>query len=155
MSIHLNLSAIFTSIWFWSGMSGWLVAQCAKMISGLIQTKRIDLRYLVSTGGMPSAHSALTCGLATSFGLTEGFGAPVTLLAVSFAGITMFDAAGVRRAAGQQARILNQIIDDIFIDRHFPEKRLKELLGHTRLEVFMGMIIGILCAIIVTTSKMA
>jgi len=150
MSIHFNLADIFMTPWFWSAFAGWTVAQSAKMLAGLIQTRRIDLRYLVSTGGMPSAHSAMTCGLATAIGLTQGFDAPVTLLAFSFAGITMFDAAGVRRAAGQQARILNQMIDDIFFDHHFSERRLKELLGHTRLEVFVGMLIGVLCAFAVT-----
>lgn len=150
MTIHLNLFAIFATPWFWSSFVGWMVAQFAKMLAGLIQNRRLDLRYLVSTGGMPSAHSAMTCGLATSLGMTEGFGSPAAVLAFSFAGITMFDAAGVRRAAGQQARILNQMIDDFFVDHHFSDKRLKELLGHTRLEVFVGMLVGVLCALAVT-----
>lgn len=150
MDIHLSVVKIFDTPWFWSAFTGWTLAQFAKMLAGLIQTHRLDLRYLVSTGGMPSAHSAMTCGLAASLGLTEGFGSTAAILAFSFAGITMFDAAGVRRAAGQQARILNQMIDDFFVDRHFSEKRLKELLGHTRLEVFVGLIMGVLCAIAVT-----
>lgn len=151
MSVHLNILGIFATPWFWSAFTGWTLAQSAKMLAGLIQTRRLDLRYLVSTGGMPSAHSAMTCGLAASLGLTEGFDSTAAILAFSFAGITMFDAAGVRRAAGQQARILNQMLDDFFVEHHFSEKRLKELLGHTRLEVFVGLIIGVLCAIIITT----
>jgi acid phosphatase family membrane protein YuiD len=151
MLIHLNVLGLFSTPWFWSAFTGWTLAQSAKMLTGLIQTRRLDLRYLVSTGGMPSAHSAMTCGLAASIGMTEGFSTPAAILSFSFAGITMFDAAGVRRAAGQQARILNQMIDDFFVDHHFSEKRLKELLGHTRLEVFVGMILGILCAIVITT----
>jgi uncharacterized protein len=151
MPIHLNLIDIFATPWFWSAFAGWTVAQFAKMLAGLIQTRRLDLRYLVSTGGMPSAHTAMTCGLAASIGITEGFGSVAAILAFTFAGITMFDAAGVRRAAGQQARILNQMIDDFFVDHHFSERRLKELLGHTRLEVFVGLVIGVLCAIAITT----
>ena len=150
MPIHLDVLGIFSTPWFWSAFTGWTLSQSAKMLAGFIQTRRLDVRYLVSTGGMPSAHSAMTCGLAASIGLTEGFGSVAAILAFSFAGVTMFDAAGVRRAAGQQARILNQMIDDLFVDHHFSEQRLKELLGHTRLEVFVGLILGVLCAIAIT-----
>ena len=121
------------------------------MAADLQRTGRLDLSYLVSTGGMPSAHSALVSALATSFGLTEGFGAPVTMLAVCMAGITMFDAAGVRNAAGHQARILNRLLDELFHEHRLNETRLKELLGHTRLEVFVGMLTGILTAMLVVS----
>jgi acid phosphatase family membrane protein YuiD len=117
----------------------------------LLRTGRLDLSYLVSTGGMPSAHSALVSALAASLGLTEGFGAPVTMLAVCLAGITMFDAAGVRNAAGHQARILNKLLDELFHEHRLSEQRLKELLGHTRLEVFVGMLIGILTAMLIVS----
>ena len=121
------------------------------MTADLQRTGRLDLSYLISTGGMPSAHSALVSALATSFGLTEGFGAPVTMLAVCMAGITMFDAAGVRNAAGHQARILNRLLDELFHEHRLNETRLKELLGHTRLEVFVGMLTGILTAMLVVS----
>jgi acid phosphatase family membrane protein YuiD len=121
------------------------------MTVDLLRTGRLDLSYLVSTGGMPSAHSALVSGLAAAIGLTEGFGAPITMLAVCLAGITMFDAAGVRNAAGHQARILNKLLDELFHEHRLNETRLKELLGHTRLEVFVGMITGILVAMLVVS----
>lgn len=120
-----------------------------KMICGYTRTRRIDLHYLVSTGGMPSAHSALVGALATSIGLTEGFNTPLAVLAVAFAGVTMFDASTVRYAAGQQAQLLNEIISELFRHHHLSERRLKELLGHTRFEVLMGLLLGILCAIFV------
>ena len=142
---------LFATPWFWSAFGAWTLAQIVKMVNALILTRRLDFRYLVSTGGMPSAHSALVCALATSIGLTEGFDQAVTQMAVAFAAITMFDAAVVRRAAGNQARILNQMLDEVFKGHHISERRLKELLGHTRLEVFVGLIVGILCAVIVVS----
>ncbi len=95
---------------------------------------------------MPSAHSAMVCGLCTSIGLTEGFDSPVAMLASGFAAITMFDAAVVRRAAGHQASILNQIIEELFKHHTLSQTHLKELLGHTRNEVFAGMGVGIATA---------
>jgi len=141
-----NPFRLLTMPWFWSSFLGWTVAQGIKMSSVLIRTKRIDFRYLLSTGGMPSAHSAMVCGLCTSIGLTEGFDSPVAMLASGFAAITMFDAAVVRRAAGHQASILNQMIEELFKQHTLKQTRLKELLGHTRSEVFAGMGVGIATA---------
>lgn len=143
---HDNFFALFTTPWFWSAFLAWMIAQAAKLVSALILTHRFDFRYFVSTGGMPSAHSAMVTGLAASVGITEGFDSVAAMIAVSFASITMFDAAGVRRAAGQQAMVLNQMIDELFHKHRLSEDRLKELLGHTRLEVFCGLIIGALAA---------
>jgi len=91
----------------------------------------------------------MACGLATSIGLEAGFGSPVFIVALALAMVTMFDASTVRNAAGQQARLLNEIVDEFFQEHRLSEVKLKELLGHTRLEVLVGMIIGILVAIIV------
>jgi acid phosphatase family membrane protein YuiD len=121
------------------------------MVCGFLETKRLDFHYLVSTGGMPSAHSASVSGLATSVGLLEGFGSPVFVVALGFALITMFDASTVRRAAGLQATLLNEIVDELFKEHHLSERKLAELLGHTRLEVFMGATVGVFAAMIVTT----
>ena len=140
---------LLTMPWFWSAFIGWTVAQSIKMSTVLIKTKKFDFRYLFSTGGMPSAHSAMVCGLCTAIGLTEGFDSPVAMLASGFAAITMFDAAVVRRAAGLQASILNQIIEELFKHHTLSQPRLKELLGHTRKEVFAGMAIGIATAFMV------
>jgi acid phosphatase family membrane protein YuiD len=88
-------------------------------------------------------------GLATSVGLVAGFGTPVFAASLALASITVFDAATVRRAAGQQARLLNDMVDELFRDHHFSQRKLAELLGHTRLEVFMGMVVGVLVALLV------
>jgi acid phosphatase family membrane protein YuiD len=143
---------LFASACFWSAALAWLAAQATKMLCGMVEKRRLDFRYLVSTGGMPSAHSAMVSGLATSIGLLRGFGDPVFVLALGFALLTMFDASTVRRAAGMQASLLNQILDELFKEHHLSERKLKELLGHTRLEVFMGMTIGILVGLLVTST---
>ncbi|NLX26458.1 MAG: divergent PAP2 family protein [Lentisphaerae bacterium] len=131
----------------WAALFGWIVAQSAKMICSFISTKRLDFSYMVSTGGMPSAHSAMASSLATSLGLCEGFNSPIFSLGLAFAIVVMFDAQSVRKAAGEQARLLNQIVDELLHEHHLSETKLKELLGHTRLEVLMGMITGIFAAL--------
>ena len=140
---------LFKNVCYWSAFCSWLCAQFTKMLCGFYKTRRFDMHYLVSTGGMPSAHSAMVSGLATSVGLTAGFGSAVFAVAMAFAMLVMFDASTVRRAAGLQARLLNQMIEELFKEHRFSEKKLVELLGHTRLEVFLGMIMGILCAILI------
>ena len=124
----------------------WFIAQIAKPIIEYIRKRKVNLRLLVSAGGMPSSHSASVCALATAVAIQEGVRS--TLFAISFilAIIVMYDAAGVRRAASIQARILNQIIDELFQGHPISETRLRELLGHTPVEVFAGAILGIVGA---------
>ena len=145
-----NLGHVFLHPWFWSSFLAWTAAQTIKMVRSAFKTRHIDFEYLVSTGGMPSAHSAMVLGLATSIGLTEGFGAPITMLALGFAAITTFDAATVRHAAGEQAKVLNQMVRELReLEFKFQAKHLKELLGHTRKEVLWGMVTGVCVASIV------
>ncbi|NJK47366.1 divergent PAP2 family protein [Candidatus Gracilibacteria bacterium] len=121
-----------------------LIAQGLKFFIELIRHGKVSLRFLVTTGGMPSAHSALVGALATGIGLTKGWSSPEFAIASLFAVIVMYDAAGVRQAAGKQARILNQIVDEFFQDgKQFDEERLKELLGHTPFQVLVGLALGI------------
>jgi len=141
--------SLFRQPWFLAPLCGWLVAQCAKMLVGFLRTGRADFSYLASTGGMPSAHSAAVSALATAVGVCVGFRSPLFSTAALFAIVVMFDAATVRRAAGAQARLLNDILDEIFREHHFSQRKLVELLGHTRLEVLAGMIVGILVALLV------
>jgi acid phosphatase family membrane protein YuiD len=147
-----SLVDVFRNVCFWAPFCAWLCAQFVKMICGFYRTGRLDFNYLVSTGGMPSAHSAMVSGLATSVGLTLGFKSAPFAVALAFALLVMFDASTVRRAAGLQARLLNQIMDELFKERRLSEKKLAELLGHTRFEVFMGMLIGIFVALIVISA---
>lgn len=146
MIADINPLHLMATPWFWSSFIGWTVAQVIKMSTGFAKTGQFDFHYLMSTGGMPSAHSAMVCGLAASIGLTEGFDAPVSMLAAGFAAITMFDAASVRRAAGHQAKIMNLMIQELFKQHKLSQTRLKELLGHTQKEVFAGMAVGIFVA---------
>jgi acid phosphatase family membrane protein YuiD len=119
-------------------------AQGLKALIELIRDGKVSLRYLVSSGGMPSAHSALVGALATGVGLQMGWSSAEFAIAALFAVIVMYDAAGVRQAAGKQARILNQIIDEMFQEgKEFNEERLKELIGHTPFQVLVGLSLGI------------
>lgn len=145
---HWEVWEMFTSLWFWCGMGGWIVASIIKMILAAWKTHTVDFVYLVSTGGMPSSHSATVAALAFSIGYTEGFGTPLAVLAMAFAVITMFDAATVRRAAGEHAKVLNAIMRDLKELKFKPATRFKELLGHTRKEVLWGMVTGIIWATI-------
>ena len=132
---------------FWAALFGWLIAQTIKMVFSLAKTRRLDFSYMVSTGGMPSAHSSMVSALATSLGLHAGVDSAVFSLGLAFAIVVMFDAQSVRAAAGEQAKLLNQIVDELLHEHHLSEKKLKELLGHTQLEVFMGCLTGIATAL--------
>lgn len=124
-----------------------LIAQVTKLAIELGKNRKINIRVLVETGGMPSAHSALVTALATGVGLKVGWSSPDFAIAAIFAVIVMYDAAGVRQAAGKQARILNQIIDELFREHPtFNEDRLKELLGHTPFQVIVGSALGVTIA---------
>jgi len=121
-----------------------LIAQLSKLAIELFKNRKVNLRVLVTTGGMPSAHSALVTALASGIGQTIGWASPEFAIATTFAIIVMYDAAGVRQAAGKQARILNQMIDELFRENHqFNEDRLKELLGHTPVQVIVGSALGV------------
>ena len=127
----------------------WFIAQFLKVILTLIKDKKIDFRRFVGSGGFPSSHAALVTSLATSVGLINGFAGTDFAITVILALVVMYDAAGVRRAAGQQARILNKLVEEWSdSDNALKDKRLKELLGHTPKEVFAGAILGIIIALV-------
>lgn len=123
------------------------MAQIIKVSVDTIANQKFSFRYIVSTGGMPSAHSALVGALATGTGQILGWSSPEFAIATIFAVIVMYDAAGVRQAAGKQARILNQIMDEFLRHEDFNEERLKELLGHTPFQVLVGLLLGILSSL--------
>jgi uncharacterized protein len=125
----------------------WLLAQSTKLLIDLVRERRFNPRSLVTAGGMPSAHSAIVVALATRVGLDTGLDSTAFALAAVFAAIVMYDAAGVRRAVSIQARILNRMLTEMMEAQRFNEKRLRELLGHTPFEVFVGGLIGALAAI--------
>ena len=124
--------------------SGIVLAQIFKFLLHLIIKRKVDLRLFTTTGGMPSSHAAGVMGLSTSVGQIMGFGSIEFAIALGYAFIVMYDAAGVRRAAGKQAACLNKIIWDIYKqDLQEAGGKLKELLGHTPLQVFVGALCGI------------
>ena len=120
------------------------IAQVLKFCIFTIRTRKINFKIFTTTGGMPSSHSAGVMGLATSVGLIDGFSSTVFAVALGFAMITMYDAAGVRRAAGKTAACLNRMMEDYYKhDVQAIGEKLKELLGHTPFEVYMGALLGV------------
>ena len=126
----------------------WVIAQAIKVLLGVVRNKRLDFRLFVGTGGMPSSHAAGASCLAAAVGLECGFSSVYFALAAIFAIVVMFDAQGVRRASGKQARILNKITEDIYWQGKIHDGRLRELIGHTPVEVIVGFFIGILIAVL-------
>ncbi len=151
MTIPFKASDFFENPSFLSPFVAWFTAQVIKVALNYRANKRVDFRYLSSLGGMPSAHSATVCALATSVGMNSGFGSQVFMSTFIMALIVMFDASTVRRAAGLQASLLNDMVQELFKHHHFSERKLVELLGHTRFEVFMGLLLGIVIALLVNS----
>ncbi len=130
-----------------SGIMAAFFAQVIKFIIFTAKSRKINFKIFTTTGGMPSSHSAGVMGLATSIGIIDGWNSTAFAISLGFALITMYDAAGVRRAAGKTAACLNRMMDDFYNhDVQAIGGKLKELLGHTPLEVIMGAIFGILFA---------
>ncbi len=136
-----------------TGAVCWLVAQVIKTLIYLVVNRQLRLERLVGDGGMPSCHSACVAGIATATAIAEGIRSPLFAIAFFFAIIVMHDAMGVRQETGKQARIINDIVEEIrergiTIMSMSPEERLKEFVGHTGTQVCVGAVIGILSALI-------
>ena len=133
----------------WIAVVAWFVAQLAKVVLILLLEKRLDIRGMVASGGMPSSHTATVSALAAAVGMIEGLGSVVFAMAAVLAVVVMYDAAGVRRAVGFQAHVINRMIKD-FRFRRGPlslyEKDLREIIGHTPFQVYVGCALGILVA---------
>ena len=151
MHIVLNfLRGFFGNYLLISAICGWLVAQLIKMIIALCTGHRVNpIKMLVSNGGMPSSHSATVLAMATACLMKDGISSEHFAMAASLAFIVMNDAAGVRYQTGEQSKILNRMVKEIFpdTDEENPPPALKELVGHTPLQIFMGAIVGVLVAI--------
>lgn len=119
------------------------LAQATKIVMKLLRTGHFDWRMLSKTGGMPSSHSCSTMGMAATVGLIEGFNTSIFGVALCLAFVVMYDAAGVRRSVGLQAKVLNQMMEELFSEHHqISSQRIKEFLGHTPLEVLVGAALG-------------
>ena len=121
----------------------WFLIQTFKVLTELIVNKRLDVKRIVGAGGMPSSHSAVVCSLATCIGKEYGFDTGIFAISMVMAFVVMYDAAGVRRAAGKQARILNKILETPGLTTMEVQEKLVEVLGHTPIQVFVGAILGI------------
>ncbi len=126
----------------------WFFIQTYKVIYDLITTKEINFKRILGAGGMPSSHSAVVTSLATMIGKSEGVNSPIFGIALIFAFVVMYDAAGVRRAAGKQAKILNKIVNTPGLTKEQVSEKLIETLGHTPIQVFVGALIGIIVGLL-------
>jgi hypothetical protein len=148
MVMNLNFTDLFNNHIIAVTMVSWLLAQSIKLIIDKIRYREVDFTRIVGAGGMPSSHSAFVTSLATAIAFQHGLDSTEFALAFSLAAIVMYDAAGVRRSAGKQAQVLNKIVHDLYSKEHTIKKeRLKELIGHSPVEVFAGAVLGILVAI--------
>ena len=136
LSNHILVSAVLA----------WAAAQIIKTVLAYRKTKELDLERLFGSGGMPSSHTAFVVAMATAAAMVEGLASSTFALSFILASIVMYDAAGVRQAAGQQARVLNRLIKQLRSEHILAERELKELLGHTPLEVLGGAVLGFLIA---------
>ena len=129
-------------------LCAWALAQILKMLLALFQGKGLDFRYLFSSGGMPSSHSAIVTALATTAGMVEGFDSAAFAITAILASIVLYDAAGVRQAVSRQAMVLNRIVREIRLKEPLTkiEADLRELIGHTPFQVIIGALLGIIFA---------
>lgn len=135
---HVFMSA------FWS----WLTAQLMKYVTTFYREGKWDWRVMFDSGGMPSSHTSLVVGLTTATAYQYGLGSTMFPLSLAFSLIVMYDAAGVRRHAGKQAEVLNRILDDMFKGQSISERKLKEVLGHSPLQVLAGAVLGVFIGVV-------
>ena len=122
----------------------WFLIQTFKVLTDLVINKKLNVKRIIGAGGMPSSHSAVVCSLASCVGKEYGFNSGIFAIAVIMAFVVMYDAAGVRRAAGKQATILNKIIETPGLTTLQVQEKLVEVLGHTPIQVFVGAILGVI-----------
>ena len=134
----------------WIPAAAWCVAQVLKVIISVIKNRRFNFSDLVAMGGMPSSHATLVCALATTVALIYGVNSVLFAITAFLALVVMYDAAGVRQTVGDQSIILNRMLDELFKGKPAFEERLRELIGHTKLEVIAGAGLGILFAFLLT-----
>ena len=142
--MNVVLAEIFSNKYLGIPILTWFFIQTFKVVWDLVTTKRFNFKRILGAGGMPSSHTAVVMSLSTLIGREYGFNSPMFALSMVFAFIVMYDAAGVRRAAGKQATLLNKIIETPGLSDLEVQERLVEVLGHTPTQVIVGAIIGIL-----------
>ncbi len=143
------INEILNNKCIWVPFLLWFTIQTFKVIVDLIKNRKLNVKRIMGAGGMPSSHSAIVCSLATCIGKEYGLDSGIFAFSVIMAFVVMYDAAGVRRAAGRQARILNKILETPGLTTGEVQERLIEALGHTPVQVFVGAILGIVVGIII------
>lgn len=129
-----------------AGLTAWALAQTIKVPLEYVHTRRWNWALFFQAGGMPSSHTALTVGITQAIGLSVGFDSALFALGVAFCMVVIYDATGIRRQAGMHAELINAMIQDLASGHRLKESQLKEVLGHTPLEVLGGFLLGIIVA---------
>lgn len=137
------MDALWNNETLWLPISAMVIVQLFKFVTASLRNRMPMWPILLSTGGMPSSHSAMVTSLATAVAYRNGVGSSIFAVSVVLAAIIMYDAQGIRQQSGKQARILNQILRELFSGQSISEEELKELLGHTSIEVLVGGLLGI------------
>jgi acid phosphatase family membrane protein YuiD len=146
------MQSLFTNTVLWAALIAWSIAQVVKTPLNYLLKHEWDWSLFFSAGGMPSSHSALVIAVTHAIGLMQGFGSPLYALAIVLSMIVLYDATGVRRQAGEHARVINAIVSDLVSGHPLKEEQLKELLGHTPGEVIAGATLGLVVAQITCTA---
>jgi hypothetical protein len=141
--------ALLTNIPLITGGIAFLLSQIIKVIIYYFKEKEFNIMHFFEAAGMPSTHSAMSCAMTLMIGINEGFGSSLFAVAIVFTIIVLYDAMGVRFAAGQQAVVINKIIEDIYSEKISEKEKMKELIGHTPFEVLIGGLIGIAVALLI------
>jgi uncharacterized protein len=144
----MDFAAVFQNRVLEVMLTAWLLAQVIKIPLDFLYTRRWNWALLLSVGGMPSSHSALVTSATTAIGLYHGFDSPIFALGIAVTMVVTYDAAGVRRQAGIHAQRINVLFDELLRGHLMDQKELREVLGHTPLEVTGGVLFGILVAIV-------
>jgi len=142
----MNLGALFQNKALIAGLAAWLLAQIIKLPLNYFYTRKWNWALLLTTGGMPSSHSSLMTGTVFAIGLYHGFDNPLFALGVAITMIVTYDAGGVRRQAGIHAQRINVLFGELLSGHPVSEKDLREVLGHTPLEVMGGILLGLVIA---------
>ena len=143
------IPGIFYNAILVSAVIAWAIAQLMKVVISVIFLRKLDFQLIFGSGGFPSSHSATVSALALGIGKYYGWDSPIFAVATVFGMIVLYDAAGVRRAAGKQAEVLNQLVERFYPSLHIDQARLKELIGHTPFEVFGGVSVGIMVGLLI------
>jgi acid phosphatase family membrane protein YuiD len=144
---YIDLVEFSRNYIFGTTVAAWVIAQSIKVLLGVLREKRFNFRWFVGTGGMPSSHAAGVSALSTSIGVSYGFDSALFAVTLVFTLVVLFDSQGVRFSTGKMAGVLNKMMDDIYWKKRLDDKQLKEFLGHTPVEVFAGIALGILVSL--------